>query len=150
MLGPDEAAVGLSADLVAYVSIEYFTPRTDDGPCFEDYVVHEAAHVLHDAKRDRVGLRGTRNRERLVDLEFRMRETFAYACEAFRLVVEQARRPADRIALVEAHLQGPGPSDLDGDRRQPGAERGEVHAQRQSRGPHRAGGRRACLDRCRG
>jgi hypothetical protein len=55
--------------------------------------------VLHDAKLERIGLRTTRSRERLVELEHRERETFAYACEAFATIAAE-RSPSKRGELV--------------------------------------------------
>jgi hypothetical protein len=99
-LGDDTQAVGLSSDLRCYVSIEYLERTARPGRRFDDFVVHECAHVLHDAKPYRIGLPERRRRERLVDLEFRKRETFAYACEAYRMIVEHGPRVRDRAALV--------------------------------------------------
>jgi hypothetical protein len=47
-----------------------------------------------------VGLRETRTKEWLLDIAYRERETFAYACEAYACVLERARNPADRRALA--------------------------------------------------
>ena len=66
---------------------------------FADYVVHEAAHVFHNWKRDRVGLTHTRRREFLLNIAFAKRELFAYACEAYSRILEQAGSPADRQRL---------------------------------------------------
>ncbi|PMZ55267.1 hypothetical protein, partial [Pseudomonas sp. FW300-N1A5] len=45
-----------------------------------------------------IGLRETRRREWLLDIEFRKRETFAYACEAYARIVERAPHLGDRSA----------------------------------------------------
>lgn len=58
-----------------------------------------------------MGLRSTRRREWLVDIEFRKRETFAYACEAYSRILEQAPRPSDRVKLLEEYAEGPMPND---------------------------------------
>jgi hypothetical protein len=89
--------VGLSENLRCYVTPEYFERRAP----FVDYVLHECAHVLHDAKLERIGLRTTRSRERLVELEFRERETFAYSCEAFATISAGRTRSA-RVELAAA------------------------------------------------
>jgi hypothetical protein len=79
--------VGLSEETRCYVSTSYFT---EEDP-FADFVVHEAAHVFHNWKRRYAGLPFTRRREWLLPIEFRMRETFAYACEAYSRIVEVAK-----------------------------------------------------------
>jgi hypothetical protein len=91
----EDAHVGLSENLCCYVTPEYFESRVS----FVDYVVHECAHVLHDAKLERIGMRTTRCRERLVELEFRERETFAYSCEAFATIAS-GRSPLERKELA--------------------------------------------------
>lgn len=93
--------MGLSEETTFYVSLEYFC---DDEP-FADFVVHEAAHVFHDCKRRTIGLRETRRREWLLDIDFRMRETFANACEAYARIVECAPRPRDRPALAAEYAR---------------------------------------------
>lgn len=88
LLGKDALnIVGLSENMTCYVSPEYF--REDDNR-FADFVVHEAAHIFHNCKRRTIGLRETRTREWLLDIEFTKRETFAYSCEAYSRVVELA------------------------------------------------------------
>jgi hypothetical protein len=79
----------------------YLDRSERDGRRFDDFVVHECAHVLHDAKPERIGLPESRSRERLVDLQFRKRETYAYACEAYRMIVEHGPRLRDRVALMD-------------------------------------------------
>jgi hypothetical protein len=90
--------VGLSEETTFFVSGEYF----DEEDPFADFVVHEAAHVFHNCKRRTIGLRETRRREWLLDIDFRKRETFAYACEAYARIVERAPRLAERPALGAA------------------------------------------------
>ena len=106
-LGESDWAVVGSCEDRCYVSMDYFGATGS----FADYVVHEAAHVFHNTKRERVGLRSTRRREWLVDIEFRKRETFAYACEAYSRILEQAPRPSDRVKLLEEYAEGPMPND---------------------------------------
>jgi hypothetical protein len=97
-------AVGMSEDMVCYVSLEYFTRQER----FADWVVHEAAHVFHDQKRCHLGLRDTRYRERLLEIDFRKRETFAYACEFYSYIVAQAHNRHEREALLgEWRRRGP-------------------------------------------
>jgi hypothetical protein len=88
--------VGISEETTCYVSPDYFT---EDDP-FADFVIHEAAHVFHNCKRSTIGLRETRTKEWLLDIEFRHRETFAYSCEAYARVVARATSPAERRALA--------------------------------------------------
>jgi len=89
--------VGLSEGTTCYVSMSYFWPNS----CFDDFVVHEAAHVFHNCKRRTVGLPETRRREWLLDIEFSKRETFAYACETYSRILELGDTPAARTALLK-------------------------------------------------
>jgi hypothetical protein len=98
--------VGLSEETTCYVSLEYFRERDR----FSNFVVHEAAHIFHNCKRRTVGLPETRTREWLLDIEFRKRETFAYACEAYSRLLELAGRPT-RTALLAELADGPMPND---------------------------------------
>jgi len=91
--------VGLSEEITCYVSPEYFA---EDDP-FADFIVHEVAHVYHNCKRATIGLRETRTKQWLLDIEYRKRETFAYACEAYARVFERGKRPAERLALAEEY-----------------------------------------------
>lgn len=95
--------VGISEETTCYVSPEYFA---EDDP-FADFIVHEAAHIFHNCKRRTVGLPATRWREWLLDIEFRKRETFAYACEAYSRVLAEAPRLADRPARIDAFAEDP-------------------------------------------
>jgi len=91
--------VGLSEEITCYVSPEYFS---EDDP-FADFIVHEVAHVFHNCKRATIGLRGARTKQWLLDIEYRKRETFAYACEAYARVFERSKRSAERVALAEEY-----------------------------------------------
>ena len=104
-LGDEWRAVGMSVETTCYVSLAYFA---DDHP-FADFVVHEAAHIFHNAKRRVAGLPETRRRQWLLPIEFGKRETFAYACEAYSRLRELAPRPADRRHALEELKQGPLP-----------------------------------------
>ncbi len=77
---------------------------------FADFVVHEAAHVFHNWKRESVGLRHTRYREWLLEIDFTKREEFAYACEAYHSIVEQATNRADRRRLLAEYADRWAPS----------------------------------------
>ena len=103
LLGRDAPRlVGLSEETTCYVSPEYFA---DDDP-FADFIVHEVAHVFHNCKRATIGLRETRTKKWLLDIEYRKRETFAYACEAYAGVFARGKRPAERLALAEEYGRG--------------------------------------------
>jgi hypothetical protein len=96
VLGDGERqAVGFSENFKSYVTPQYFVEREP----FVDFLLHECAHVLHDAKLETIGLRMSRSRERVVELEFRERETFAYSCEAFA-TIGAGRTPAEREELA--------------------------------------------------
>jgi len=105
LLGPDAPRiVGLSENTTCYVSPEYFE-QTDEGG-FEDFIVHEAAHIFHNARTRTFGLKETRRRERLLDIDYGKRETFAYSCEVFSRVIERAKGPADRRRLAAEAAAG--------------------------------------------
>ena len=87
--------VGFSEETTLFVSTAYFK----DSDPFADWVVHEAAHVFHNWKRDRSGLPHTRTKEFLLEIAYAKRELFAYACEAYARILERAEGPADRRRL---------------------------------------------------
>jgi hypothetical protein len=89
--------VGVSQDTTCYVSTQYF--QEEDR--FADFIVHEAAHVFHNCKRGTLDLRETRSKVWLLDIAYRKRETFAYACEAYARIIELGASPADRQALAD-------------------------------------------------
>jgi len=99
-LGADEPEiVGLCEGHTCYVSPLYFT-TTDP---FADFVLHEVAHLFHHVKRRYAGLRETRTHEWLLEIAYAKRETFAYACEAYGRILEQATRSAERRELAFAY-----------------------------------------------
>jgi hypothetical protein len=99
-----EDLAGLSESTTCYVSLSYFAHQRP----FADYVIHEAAHIFHNCKRERLGLRSTRCREWLLDIAFAKRELFAYACETYGRILERARTPADRRSLASRFaVEGP-------------------------------------------
>ena len=75
--------VGLSEETTCYISTAYF--RSENR--LDDFVVHEAAHVFHNCKRETIGLPRIRGREWLLEIDFRKRELFAYACEVYSCIV---------------------------------------------------------------
>lgn len=105
--GPEHAIVGLSEEMTCYVSTAYFTGEER----FVDFIVHEAAHVFHNCKRRTIVLPEIRRREWLLDIDFRKRETFAYACEAYSRILELGHGPNERLALVRELAGEPMPSD---------------------------------------
>jgi hypothetical protein len=108
LLGPKaQRVVGISEGTTCYVSPDYFA---QDDP-FADFVVHEAAHIFHNCKRRTIGLRETRTKEWLLDIEYRQRETFAYSCEAYARVVARANNGAERQALANQYSLEPSISD---------------------------------------
>ena len=107
-LGPNaEYVVGLSEETTSYVTVAYF--REDDP--FADFIVHEAAHVFHNCKRDTIGLPGRKRQEWLLDIDYAKRETFAYACEAYSRLLEMSPTPAARRASLRQLLAAPAPPD---------------------------------------
>jgi len=108
LLGEDALRlVGLSAETTCYLSSGYF----DATGRFNDFVVHEAAHVFHNCKRRTIGLPESRTREWLLEIDFRKRETFAYACEAYSRILELGDSARARQKLLADHEQGPMPPD---------------------------------------
>jgi hypothetical protein len=105
----DEApnVVGISVENTCYVSLEYFT---EEDP-FADFVAHEAAHVFHNTRRCTIGLAETRRKQRLLPIDYRKRETFAYACEAYSRIREMSKGPKQREALLEELKDCPPPAD---------------------------------------
>ena len=108
LLSDDAPAIlGLSEETTCCVSMEYFRSTGR----FDDFVVHEAAHIFHDCKRATIGLPETRTREWLLPIDYRRRETFAYACESYSRILELGRSRREREALLEELEQGPLPAD---------------------------------------
>lgn len=105
----DEAPrlVGFSEHQTCYVSASYF----HESDPFGDFVVHEAAHVFHNCKRETIGLPHTRRKEWLLEIDFRKRETFAYSCEAYSRILALGPRPADRRELADKYAEDPGLSE---------------------------------------
>lgn len=98
LLGKDAPRiVGFSEELTCYVSLSYFRQKDP----FADFVVHEMAHVFHNCRRHSIGFRETPKRKYPLDIDFRKRETFAYACKAYSRVLERAGRPVERKALAQ-------------------------------------------------
>jgi len=105
--GGSERILGCNEHMTCYVSLEYFR-ETDP---FADYVVHEVAHIFHNCKRETIGLPHTRRKEWLLDIAYAKRETFAYACEAYSRILEQAQKPSDRQELLAQYAKDVGTSD---------------------------------------
>lgn len=99
--------VGLSEETTCYVSAEYFVASGR----FEDFVVHECAHVFHNCKRRTIGLPYKRRREWLLDVAFAKREMFAFACEAYSRILELGKGPRWRLALLSELHEKPAPLD---------------------------------------
>jgi hypothetical protein len=100
LLGPKATPIlGLSEELTCYVSMEYFAPKNR----FDDFVIHEVAHVFHNCKRRTIGLPEGRRKEWLQNIDFSKRETFAYACEVYSRILELASSPAKRRELLDGH-----------------------------------------------
>lgn len=105
-LGIAPACVGLNEETTCYVSIAYFEQQDE----FADFVVHEAAHVFHNCRRTTIGLPETRRSKWLLDIDFRKRETFAYACEAYSCIATGDTR-ARRLEALARHADGWLPGD---------------------------------------
>lgn len=99
--------VGMSEETTCYVSMEYFRNENK----FDDYVIHEAAHIFHNCKRKTIGLPETRSREWLLDINYFKRETFAYACESYSRILEIGENRTNRSKLMADFSNSPMPSD---------------------------------------
>lgn len=91
---------GLAGD---FAHVRWSAYQTTDP--FSDVVVHEAAHLLHYLKPSNFGLHARRHQERFVDIEYRHRELFAFACEAYSRVVLHGPLQS-RIAFAERMQEG--------------------------------------------
>lgn len=108
LLGEDAPCLaGLSLGTTCYLSSGYF----DQAGQFDDFLIHEAAHVFHNCKRRTIGLRESRRKEWLLEIEFGKRETFAYACEAYSRIHELGDGPEGRRRLLAEHEHGTMPAD---------------------------------------
>jgi hypothetical protein len=71
--------VGIAVGEKCYVSLAFFEVALP----YSDYVTHETAHLCHNVKRERVGLKPHFGSPWLLPIRFAKRETFAYACEVY-------------------------------------------------------------------
>jgi len=101
-LKPDEIRVECDGIAGDFAHARWSAYETVDP--YSDVVVHEAAHLLHYLKPGHYGLHVRRGQERFVDVEFRHRELFAYACEAYSRVVLHSERRS-RISFAEKMLE---------------------------------------------
>lgn len=99
--------VGLSEGTTCYLSSQYF----GDSGRFDDFLVHEVAHIFHNCKRHIVGLRATRQHEWLLEIDFAKRETFAYTCEVYSRIHPMSDGPTARRVLLKEYARGPMPAD---------------------------------------
>jgi hypothetical protein len=103
-LKPDEIDMGcdgVCAGEFAHVRLSAYESKDP----YSDVIVHEAAHLLHYLKPRNYRLHTRRGQERFVDVEFRHRELFAFACEAYSRVVLHGGRKS-RIAFAEMMHDG--------------------------------------------
>jgi hypothetical protein len=105
----DEAPslLGLSEGTTCYLSAAYL----GEPGRFDDFLVHEAAHVFHNCKRRKIGLRETGRQEWLLEIDFAKRETFAYACETYSRIHELGKGARARQTLLAEYAQSPMPAD---------------------------------------
>ena len=109
-LSPDAPSlVGMSEETTCYLSLSYLGSQEREP--FSDYLVHEAAHVFHNTRRCTIGLAETRDKESLLNIDFRKRETFAYACEAYSRILSLAGTQKLRREALQVHANGPLPGD---------------------------------------
>jgi len=102
-LKPDDVEMtcdGLACD---FAHVRWSAYETKDP--YSDVVVHETAHLLHYLKPTNFGLDVRRHQERFVDVEFRHRELFAFACEAYSRVILRGPRQS-RVAFAENMREG--------------------------------------------
>lgn len=102
-LKPDDNEAACDGLAGNYAHVSWSAYETKDP--YSDVVVHEAAHMLHYLKPCHYGLQVRRGQERFVDIEFRSRELFAFASEAYsRVILRGARKK--RIAFAEKMQEG--------------------------------------------
>ncbi len=89
--------VGMSVGTKCYVSMSYF----DQTQPFDDYVVHEAAHLFHNSKRELIGLPFSRKTEWLLPIAFSKRELFAYSCEVYSRILVISKDKRERLLEFE-------------------------------------------------
>jgi len=89
--------VGMSVGTKCYVSMSYF----DQSQPFDDYVVHEAAHLFHNSKREPIGLPTSRKSEWLLPIAFIKRELFAYSCEVYSRILLLSKDKRERLLEFE-------------------------------------------------
>jgi len=99
--------LGLSEETTCFVSMKYF----GNNDPFDDYVIHEAAHIFHNCKRGLIGLASSPRCEWLLDIDYAKRETFAYACEAYSRILELGEDRSVRIELLSEIAKAPMPPD---------------------------------------
>ncbi|MEZ2311570.1 hypothetical protein AB6809_33595 [Paraburkholderia sp. RCC_158] len=99
--------VGLSQEATCYISATYFR----EADPFADFVVHEAAHVFHNCRRSKAGLGEHRHSDYLLDIDYSMRETFAWACETWSRISSLATSSSERKALLSKHAEQAPPAD---------------------------------------
>jgi hypothetical protein len=86
--------VGITEGLKCFVSPRYL--NTD----VEDFVVHQAAHLLCKCKREMAGLRQTRTTVFLLNVATSKRELFASLCETYSLILKNAPTKTSRLKLA--------------------------------------------------
>lgn len=101
-LKPDGIAVNFEGTACEYAHVRLSSFESEDA--YSDVVVHETAHLLHYLKPQHHGLTVRRGQERFVDVEFKHREQFAYACEAYSRVVQRGDRKS-RVRFVEGMVE---------------------------------------------
>ncbi len=99
--GIDMGCDGVCAGEFAHVTLSAYESKDP----YSDVIVHEAAHLLHYLKPRHYRLHTRRGQQRFVDVEFRHRELFAFACEAYSRVVLHGGRKS-RIAFAEKMHDG--------------------------------------------
>ena len=100
--------VGLSEGTNCYLSSQYFSHSGR----FDDFLVHEVAHIFHNCKRHTIGLRATRQQEWLLEIDFTKRETFAYSCEVYGRIHQMSDGPNARRMLLKEYATGSMPEDM--------------------------------------
>ncbi len=101
------AMLGLCAGSESYVGLDYFRTQRP----FDDFLIHEAAHVFHGCRRHELGLAEKRGRTWLLPIDFHDQENFAYACEAYGWIARQTRVLAERTGLARQFAKTFSPGD---------------------------------------
>lgn len=93
---------GATDEGTAYVSLGvHGSDSNEQAPGLDDFIVHEAAHLMLMSTRTQVGL-PDKDRKFVLEVEVPKRELFAYSCEFYSRAIAISKRRKDRLKLLSA------------------------------------------------